>query len=388
MRFVLAQRADGEASLPLGLDRYPEEWFRRVEIGPLSLGAVSALVTGRLGTALARPTLRRLHETANGNAFFALELARALVRIGGRVEPGEALPVPSSLDELLAARLVALPPATQAALLPIAALREPTLQLVSDALEIADPSVRLQPAVDAHLIQVERPVVRFAHPLLAAAVYARAHPQARRDTHRALARVAPTVEERARHLALASEPPDDDVANELDVAARTAVAHGSPATAAELSELAARFTGQDLADEQRRRLCDAADFHLRAGDAGRACPVAAPISATAPAGVHRAMALFVLAFADSDPKRGFAQLEQAAAEAAGANELAAQINLIMCLLAIVFRSIEEGRAYAQRVPALAESDAVRAQSIALLTLIDLLAGAQCGDDALISAGGM
>ncbi len=382
VRFIFAQRTYGETALPLGLDRYPDELLTQVEFGPLSLGAVSALVTSRFGTALPRPIVRRVHETANGNPFFVLELARALVRVGGRVAPGEPLPVPSTLDELLAARLVALPVATRAALLPVAAMREPTIELLVAVDD--DALASLQPAVDAHVIEIHRDGVRFAHPLLAAAVYGRADRDARRRTHRALASIAPTVEERARHRGLAGEPPDDEVARELDEAARVAVAHGSPATAAELSELAARFTGPDHVDEQLRRLCDAADYYLPAGDVARACAIAARIVDNAPKGVHRARALSVLSFAEPDTSKRIALGEQAVVEAAGMPELEARIFDFLAMLAVAFRSVEEGRAYAERAIALSQTDLTRAQSTGTLALVEFSAG-KTPDDKLLQA---
>lgn len=381
VRFVLTQRVTGPTDPPLGLDRYPEERIVRVEIGPLSLGAVSAVVTRRLGAALPRPALQRVHETANGNPFFAVELARALLRVGGRVAPGEQLPVPTSLDQLLAARLVALPAATRAGLLFVAALREPTIESLGQI----GARARLQPAIDAHVIEIDHDRVRFAHPLLAAAVYGRADPQARREAHRALARVAPTIEERARHLALASEPPDEEVAKVLDQAAQAALARGSPASAAELAELAVRYTRPKHVNEQRGRLCDAADFHLLAGDARRASAIAGPLLDVMPAGALRARALYVLGFAEVDTRRRFARLRQAISEAADASELAARINNFLVLPALVFQSVQEAKAYAERGLALAQTDATRAQSTALEVLVDLIAGLPSGDDVLEAA---
>jgi DNA-binding CsgD family transcriptional regulator len=385
VRFVFAQRASIEVAPPLGLERYPEDRVTRVDVGPLSLGAIGAVVTDRLGTALARPVLRRVHATANGNPLFALELARALLSRGGHLAPGEPLPVPTNLDELLAARLVELPAETRAALLVVAAARGPTIRLVAEALEIDDSGARIEPAVDAHVLELDDDRVRFTHPLLAAVVYARADAGARRGAHRALARVTPSVEERARHLALATRPPDERVALELDDAARAAAARGSPAGAAELSELAARFTGVDLVDEQRRRLCDAADNHLLAGDARRSTAVASPLAQDTPAGVHRARALYVLSFAEADTAKRIAWLEQAALEGAAASELAARINHWLSLLALIFRSVDEGREYAARALALSGTSAARARSAAVLVLADLAAGVPPDDELLEEA---
>jgi AAA ATPase domain len=87
---LAALRIESGQTGPVELERLvPEE---RLAIGPLSVGALHRLLGTHLGTALPRPALLRLHEQSGGNPFFALGIARALDRIGGRVEPGEPLP--------------------------------------------------------------------------------------------------------------------------------------------------------------------------------------------------------------------------------------------------------------------------------------------------------
>src|SRR5262249_58979683 len=87
----------------------------RIGLGPLDSAALHRLVRDRLGVALPRPLLTRVHETSGGNPFYALELARAL---GGRasLDAGELLPLSASLQVLLAARPGALPPPPPTAL--------------------------------------------------------------------------------------------------------------------------------------------------------------------------------------------------------------------------------------------------------------------------------
>ena len=272
VRFVLAERAHGESRLPLGLDRYPAERLVRAEIGPLSVGAIAALVTERLGTSFSRPTMlaappdrERQRRSTRSSSRGRCSLA------GGRVEPGEPLPVPRSLDELLAAR--AWPrcrSATRAALLPVAALHDPTIELVAETLDVTDLHARLRPAIAAHVVELDHGRIRFDHPLLAAAIYGRADGEARREVHRALAGTAPTLEERARNLALASDAPVAGVARVLDEAAQAALARGSPTSAAELYEAAARLTPEAAIEGRVRRVLAAAAALFDAGDATRA----------------------------------------------------------------------------------------------------------------------
>jgi DNA-binding CsgD family transcriptional regulator len=114
--------------------------------------------------------------------------------------------------------------------------------------------------------------------------------------HGRLAEVVPTLEERARHLALASQGPDAAVAAELDQAAAHAVRRGASVVAARLFELAAQSTPPTASDQRRRRLVDAAE-QLRAG--GQFAGTRALLEPLAPElarGPEHARALFVLAW--------------------------------------------------------------------------------------------
>ena len=91
----------------------------RIEVGPLSLGALQRLLGARVGRTFARPALRRIHEASGGNPFFALELARVL---GEDSLVGDVLPVPDTLRELVHGRLEELPRSCRAALVYVAAL--------------------------------------------------------------------------------------------------------------------------------------------------------------------------------------------------------------------------------------------------------------------------
>ena len=172
----------------------------------------------------------RIARTSGGNPLYALEIARLLGRDERRSD-ATALPVPDDLRALMAARIDALPPDTRDALLSAAALGRPDVRLV-DAQALAA-------AEDAQLVRI-RPDGRiaFVHPLYASAVYSSASLKRRRAAHRALAEAVADPEERARHLALASDGPDERVAHELEQAARGARMRGAPDSAAQLTELA------------------------------------------------------------------------------------------------------------------------------------------------------
>ena len=293
--FLLALRGESSGGPPLELGRrLGEERVRVIRVGPLSLGALHHLVQARFAVALSRPTLQRVHETSGGNPFFALELARALHPKGAEVPAGEPLPVPGELRELLRARVASLPRDSEEALLFAAAMPEPTVGLVAEALE-ADPRPGLRSSVDAELIELDGDRIRFAHPLFASAVYSETGADRRREIHRRLAVLVANPEERARHLALGTEGVDADVASALDEAARIARARGAPQAAAELSELALRLTPEPEVEAAHQRRLDAGEANFEAGSTARARVLFAEAAEGARAGSLRAEALSRLA---------------------------------------------------------------------------------------------
>jgi DNA-binding CsgD family transcriptional regulator len=238
----------------------------RLVVGPLGLTPLDAMLRSRLRTAFLGPTLRRIHETSGGNPLFAIEIARALLDTDAHALPGQQFPAPSTLPELLAARMTRVSPATRRALLAASALARPTVDLVLAATEGdgVTPAV-LQQAVDAEVITIQASAIRFTHPLLASVVYAAATAEERRRLHRRLADLVVDSEEQARHLGLSADRPDSKIAATLEDAARRAASRGAPEAAAALLEQAIELTPTASADELLRRKLDAADQHIAAG---------------------------------------------------------------------------------------------------------------------------
>ena len=100
----------------------------------------------------------------------------------------------------------------------------------------------LAEALAGRIVELDGERLRFTHPLLRSAVSARQTPSRQRSLHARLAKIVPTAEERARHLALATAEPSDEIASVLEEAAQAAHSRGAPATAAELAEQALRLT--------------------------------------------------------------------------------------------------------------------------------------------------
>jgi ATP/maltotriose-dependent transcriptional regulator MalT len=254
--FLLARRSSASPP-PLGLDRAPEDAVRRLPVGPLTIGALHRLLRARLQSAFPRPLLRRLHEASGGNPFYALELGRALAERDVELDPGLPLPVPTRPQELVRDRIARQPEPVREALAAAAALSAPTVFAVGD-------DAALDAAVEAELIELDGDRVRFTHPLLAAEAYAAVGAERRRSVHRRLADLVDDVEDRARHLALATERPDSGVAAAVEEAADRAASRGAPEIAAELSALAVRLSPHDAAADRLRRRLATADFQILA----------------------------------------------------------------------------------------------------------------------------
>jgi len=108
--FLLARRAgtgeETRVQLETALDA---DRLTRLVIGPLDVRSLDRLLRAQLGKQFLRPALVELQRVSGGNPFFALELGRALLTRDVSPEPGEPLPVPATLNELVRERLAALP---------------------------------------------------------------------------------------------------------------------------------------------------------------------------------------------------------------------------------------------------------------------------------------
>jgi DNA-binding CsgD family transcriptional regulator len=268
VHLLAAVRVGPSVGVPFDLDRaLGDERLRRLRLGPLSLGALHELFRSRLGLALARPTLVRLHATTGGNPFFALEVGRELVRLGVEPTPGHALPVPDDLRALLRGRLRRLPGPTRNVLLLAAALPRPTVDLLEAVAGTPEQvAAELDAARQAGVVELDDEHVHFTHPLLADVCYADASARQRRAAHARIADVVSDREASALHLALAVEGPDEAAARGLADAARHAAGRGASGAAAEFWELAARLTPPARNADRRERILEAADSRLRAGD--------------------------------------------------------------------------------------------------------------------------
>jgi DNA-binding CsgD family transcriptional regulator len=265
---------------PDGLDR--------LRVSPLSLGALHALISARLGRSFPRPTMVRIAEISGGNPFYALELARAIDVGSSNARSG----LPGTLAELMRLRIGRLDAGAKDLLLAAASVANPTIELLAQVTGTTSERVAelLSEAQAKGIIAIDGNAVRYSHPLLARSVYTDASPAERRAMHRLLAETVILPELKARHMALAASSADPETLKALDAAADAARARGAPAAAAELVELAIGLGG----DKPSRRI-RAAEHHFKAGDAARARTLLESTVPQLKPGLLRGIALNLLA---------------------------------------------------------------------------------------------
>src|SRR5829696_4585092 len=293
IRWFVAGRSEGAIDDLLLRRTVPPERLVTHVLGPLSPGAIQAMIRRRLGVRLPHHLMTRIADVANGNPFFAQELTRAVLR-DGDLAPGRPLPVPAGPTELVSARVRSLDDRARDSLLLLAAMDSPSVDVVH-AVGGADAVAALDAAESAGLIVRAVGQVRFEHPLVAAAAYADADAPARRVAHRQLAAVATDVETRARHLARAATDPEERLAVAIQAAADAADARGARGSAAELAELACNLTPPSQPDALAERRLALARRLLELGDLGRARAAAAKVIDDDPPGPTRARARLVVA---------------------------------------------------------------------------------------------
>lgn len=272
----------------------------RLDVGPLTIGALSRILRSRACIPLSRPLLARVHAASEGNVFYALEIASVLERRQEPVAPNEPLPLPSTVTALASARIESLPAEALEAVELAALLAEPSATLVERA---GGSRESLELARAAGVVQLAGDRIHFTHPLLKTAASGRMSAPHRRSTHRRLADVVTTREERARQLAAGTDAPDEEVARCLEDSAVELAARGARWASAELLDDAVRITPDDAPHAIVRRLLGAARAWHAALDWGRAKERAEDVLARATDPGTRADALLLIATCLDDPER-------------------------------------------------------------------------------------
>jgi DNA-binding NarL/FixJ family response regulator len=285
LRFLLARRTGSPSELERALHGLDLE---RLVVEPLSPGDIRRMLAERLGLSVRRDLLRRITQTTLGNPLFALELGRELAARGSpRI--GDEITIPPTVEDALGTRVARLPRGVAGVLLAVALgtdLRTSQLAAMASGAE-------LDAALDAGVVAVDGDHVRATHPLLAAAARQRSHPHERRAMHRELAGVVRDDQQRVRHLALAAEVADADLAAEVAAAAARAAMRGATHDAVELAEHALRLT-PPASDLRSERLLALASYLETAGERDRVMALLKPEMSSLPRGGPRVRALLLL----------------------------------------------------------------------------------------------
>ena len=250
---------------PLRSSQMPE-----VHVGPLSEEASGELL-GSVAPDLDHQTRRVILDEALGNPLALLELPRAFRLRGtdGREGALRSIPLTDRLERAFSAQAARLPIQAQTALLLVALDKEPTVSEVLGAarMQLGEKEVAvdvLQPAVDAGLISVTGPAIRYRHPVMRSAIDQAATAGQRRAAHLALAAVVVDPDRRAWHRAKSVLGTDEGSAADLDLVAGRAQDRGATGTALGALELAASLTPDGPV--KARRLLAAAELAFQLGD--------------------------------------------------------------------------------------------------------------------------
>ncbi len=354
---------------------FSERTVERLHLGPLSAGALQTVLRDKLGRVFPRLTLLRIHETAGGNPFFAVELARAYMAEGASRDLMQPLPVPETLEHVVGHRLDDLPAETLEALSLVSGLGRASPALLRAA---GISQHTLEPALAAHVVELADGNIRFTHPLLASVLDRRQPAMQARRVHNLLAGVVEDPVARARHLALATDEPAAGIAAVLDEAVALATARGAIAAAAELAEHAIRLTPAADREDIHRRVLAAARGHFSSGEADRARSLAHDLVARTASGPMRAEALVLLAELESEQDLpAISALREALLEAAAPPELQALIHYRLSLSVRATEGLPAAEDHARASVELAEQSgnlALTAATTAALATIRFRAG--------------
>jgi hypothetical protein len=219
-------------------------------------------------------------------------------------------------------------------------------------------------------------IVRFTHPLLASAVYDAIPPARRAEVHTRLANASSDIEERARHLALATREPDVEVARLLDRAAAHARARGAPDAGAELAEQAVRLTPAADVEACENRMLAAAEFLLDL-DVPASTRVLDELLAAGVSGPRRAQALLLRYQTEHDFRRSGPFAQEALEHAEGDRALRVRALIVLSRHAVYLNDPVTSVSLAHRALAEAEQlqePALLAETLAATALRSAAAG--------------
>jgi DNA-binding CsgD family transcriptional regulator len=294
---LVTRRSVQDVGLPPAVAQLDRERVSVLEIGALPAPHLARIVERQVGLRLNRAQSVRLRDLSRGNPLVAIELARSVATSRGQNDLWQQVIEQPVVADLARHRLSGADPELLYALAAVAALAEPTLDVLAKLLgsETAANAV-VEASKQARLVHLENgDRLRFDHPLLAAAAYASLPASERSALHQRLGGLMINPEARARHLALAYERPDEPTAALIALGAQEASARGAQDAAADLTLAALRLTDPAESDLIVQRSLMAASHLVRSGQGARARELCAPLVARLEPGPARAPLLRVMA---------------------------------------------------------------------------------------------
>lgn len=340
VHLLVTQRADSSDEPPLVIAKeLSEASTERIRLGPLPIAGLYHMIRARLGAAPPRPLLVRISSSSAGNPFYALEIARSLPGGGVGLSEDAPLPLPRRLHEVIATRVNALSPRTLEVLLAVSMLsRGSALGLAGAFGSQQELEAALTEAEDADVVVRDETGIRFAHPLLASAIYASASQARRHEMRRRLAVIVSDPEERARHAAFAATGPDEATALGVERAAELALRRGAQDAAADLYEAAARMTPSERPNDASRRERGASSARLAVGDptGARALADAALAHATETNEIAESLLLLgQIAWVESPGRQPIGHLERALEFASSDRRLRGRIHAVLAEYSLI-----------------------------------------------------
>jgi DNA-binding CsgD family transcriptional regulator len=281
---VTARPDEGEAGELSALRGHPEA--RRFDLAPLGIEAVASVVRLALGEEDPAPEFcAACRETTGGNPFLLGRLLAELAAEG--VEPSSPAAdrvrgfAPDSVLRAVLARIAQLPQGADAVARAVAILDgDANAARVAALCELGPEATgaALDGLTAADLLAAEPPL-RFAHPMIQAAIVADTPPRRRSDLHLRAAMLIDAEGAARGHAAshlLETAPGSGEgwIGEVLAAAAEEALLQGAPESAAQFLRRALEEPGAGGGGELRRRLGEA---RLAAGDPAAADDLAAAI---------------------------------------------------------------------------------------------------------------
>jgi DNA-binding CsgD family transcriptional regulator len=304
-------------------------------IGPLDGAAAGTLLDARapgLAPAVRGPLLR----AADGNPLALVELPIAVgaERLAGLSLQADRMPLTARLERAFAARVSELS-APGRRLLVIAAANDSGS--LAEALRAATLAAgkpvtlaALGPAVAAQLVRIDGASIEFRHPLVRSGIYQLADAAERQAAHAALARALAGESDRSIwHRAAAAVGPDEEVAAQLEDAARRAHRRGAVLTAVAALERSAGLSAES--SRRGERLLQAAQLAFELGHRDTVVRLLREAKPWVRAPLSRArMASIRESFDDGIPGTGLAteELVQVAEQTRQAGDIDLAMNLL------------------------------------------------------------